>query len=206
MERIGLISLLRIDLPDATVRLCDGGFIEFAGELYEGADPLFGAIGAVQPLTEGIGEEIPALELTLLPPDTSAPADLSRPGYQRSTVRAWVAEYVQETNAIVGTPDLLFHGQIDQTSLKVGRSTRELSITVVSTAERLFMLNEGNSLSPRWHKSIWPGELGHDNAIGLTVPVAWGTESRPAAGAGIAVAAGTSGGARERALAESNLQ
>ncbi|MBB4857203.1 hypothetical protein HNO88_000510 [Novosphingobium chloroacetimidivorans] len=182
MERIALISLLRIDLPGATVRLCDGGFIEFDGGLYEGADPLFGTIGSVQAMTEGIGEEIPALELTLLPPETSAPADLSQPGYQRSTVRAWVAEYVQETNAIVGTPDLLFHGQIDQTSLKVGRATRELSITVVSTAERLFMLNEGNSLSPRWHKSIWPGELGHDNAIGLTVPVAWGTDARPGTG------------------------
>lgn len=182
MDRIALVSLLRIDLPEVTVRLCDGGFVPFEGENYTAQDPLFGTIGSVDPLTEGIGEEIPALELTLLPPAGSAPADLSRPGFQRSTVRAWVGEFSQESGQLIGAPDLLFHGQIDQTTLRVGRSSRELAITVVSTAERLFMLNEGNSLSPRWHKSIWPGELGHDNAIGLTVPVAWGVESRPGAG------------------------
>lgn len=183
MQRVSLISLLRIDLPGTTVRLCDAGFVQFDGATFAAEDPIFGVIGAVQPLTEGVGEEIPALELTLLPLGASAPAQLSQPGYQRSTVRAWIGEYSQETGLLIGTPDLLFHGQIDQTTLRVGRSTRELAITVVSTAERLFMLNEGNSLSPRWHKSIWPGELGHDNAIGLTVPVAWGTESRPGAGA-----------------------
>jgi hypothetical protein len=177
------MALLRIDLPDATVRLCDAGFVVFDGETYAAQDDTFGTIGGVQPLTEGIGEEVPALELTLLPPAGSAPSQLSKPGYQRSTVRAWIGEYSQEAGQLIGAPDLLFHGQIDQTSLRVGRSTRELSITVVSTAERLFMLNEGNSLSPRWHKSVWPGELGHDNAIGLTVPVAWGVETRPGASA-----------------------
>jgi len=202
MERIGLMALLRIDLPDTTVRLCDAGFVTYDGGTFLAQDPTFGAIGSAQALTEGIGEEIPALELTLLPPGSSAPADLSRPGYQRSTVRAWIGEYSQETGALLGEPELLFHGQIDQTKLRVGRATRELSITVVSTAERLFMLNEGNSLSPRWHKSIWPGELGQDNAIGLTVPVAWGTEARP----GTTSVSYTAGSATGRSAAETIAQ
>src|SRR3546814_8736110 len=53
--------------------------------------------------------------------------------------------------------------------LTVGAS-RELAVSVVSLAERLFELNIGNSLNSAWHKSVWPGELGHDNATGLSIP------------------------------------
>lgn len=184
MQRVSIIGLVRIALPSATVRLCDGGFIEFGGELYQSKDPVFGTIGSVQGLTEGIGDEIPALEMTLLPPVSSAPSQLSQPGYQNSVVQFWVGEYDQEDGVLIGTPDLLFHGQIDQVTMLAGRARREISLTVVSTAERLFLRNDGNTLTPRWHKSIWPGEKGHDNAVGLTIPVAWGVEQRPLAGSG----------------------
>ena len=80
-----------------------------------------------------------------------------------------------------GTPDLMFDGQVDQTSLRLGRG-RVLSISVVSNAERLFELDIGNSLSPTFHKSVHPGEKGHDNASGLKVQVAWGTESNAGSG------------------------
>lgn len=182
MNRVSIIGLVRIDLPGATVNLCDGGVIEFGGQMFTSKDPVFGTIGSIDALTDGIGEEIPALELMLLPPEGSAPGDLSQPGFQQSVVRFWVGEYDQATGLLIGNPTLIFHGQIDMTTLRVGRSVRELSMTIVSTAERMFMRNEGNSLSPRWHKSIWPGETGHDNAIGLTVPVSWGVEKRPVAG------------------------
>ena len=71
----------------------------------------------------------------------------------------------------------MFDGQVDQTVLTVGKGTKELAVSVVSLAERLFEGNIGNTLNPTWHKSIWPGETGHDNATGLSVSVAWGTES-----------------------------
>ena len=177
MNRIGLIGLLKIELPDATVRLCDGGFIDFDGETYRSTDPVFGGIASLQALTEGVGEEIPALELSLNPAGTSAPADLSQPGFQKSAVRLWVGEFDVDAGTLTGDPDLLFYGQIDQTILRIGRNARDLAMTIVSTLERLFMRNEGNTLSPTFHKSVWPGELGHDNATGLTVAVAWGVES-----------------------------
>ena len=63
---------------------------------------------------------------------------------------------------------------LDRTQLKLG-ATRELACSVVSRAERLFDLDIGNGLSDRWHQSVWPGELGHANASGLTINVAWGT-------------------------------
>lgn len=184
MIRTSIIGLVRITLPSYTVRLCDGGFIRWGAETFQSKDPIFGTIGSVEGLTEGIGDEIPALEMTLLPPITSAPAQLSQPGYQNSVVRFWVGEYDQDAGTLIGTPDLMFHGQIDQVTMIAGRSRREISLTVVSTAERLFLRNDGNTLTPRWHKSVWPGERGHDNAVGLTIPVAWGVEQRPIAGSG----------------------
>ena len=180
MDRIALIGLLKIELPGHTVLLCDGWFITWNGETYRSTDPVFGSIAAVEGMSEGQGDEIPALDLTLLPPGTTAPAALSKPGYQRSRVRFWIADYDVDSGQIVGTPEQMFDGQIDQTTLKVGQG-RELNMSIVSNAERLFELDIGNTLSPAFHKSVNPGELGHDNATGLSVPVAWGVEG-PARG------------------------
>ena len=185
MKRIALTGLLKIELPGRTMLLCDGGAIAWNGETYRSRDDLFGNIASVEALAEGQGDEIPALDLELQPPGTAAVAELSKPGYQASRVRLWIAEYDVATGQVVGTPERMFDGQIDQTTLRVGRSSRVVSMTVVSNAERLFELDIGNTLSPTFHKSIWPGELGHDNASGLTVPVAWGVESpRRAGGSG----------------------
>src|SRR3546814_12561704 len=60
----------------------------------------------------------------------------------------------------------------------------EVAVSVVSLAERLFELNIGNSLNSAWHKSVWPGDLGHDNETGLSIPVAWGVDSPRSRGAG----------------------
>lgn len=183
MRRVGLVGLCQIEFPTRLVRLCDGGFQRWGEAVFRSADEVFGTIGSVEALGEGVGAEVPALVLTLMPPGTSQPAEVTQPGFQRSRARFWIAEYDLETHAIVGTPDLLFDGQVDRTILNNGE-TRDLDISIVSLAERLFEGNIGNSLSPNWHKSIWPGELGHDNATGLSRPVAWGTEKPPTGGAG----------------------
>lgn len=185
MNSVAIIGLLKISLPASTVRLCDGGFIVFAGETYTSSDPVFGTVSSVETATEGIGEEVPALELILLPASTSNPAALSQPGFQKSIVQFWIGEFIPATGLLIGTPDLLFHGQIDQTTLTIGRGQRELAMTVVSTAEKLFLRNRGNGLNPQFHKSIWPGETGHDNATGLTIPVAWGTSTRGGGASGL---------------------
>lgn len=197
MERIAARGLLKIELPGQDVLLCDGGFVDFAGDRYRGKDPLFGTLASVEVDAEGEGDTIPAAELELLPPATAAIADLSRPGYQTSRVRFWIGEYDVASNALSGTPDLMFDGQVDRTTLRIGRR-RTLTVGVVSSAERLFELNIGNTLNPGFHKKIWPGEKGHDNATGLTVPVAWGVES-PARGSGSGGGAYGNGDGRFRA-------
>lgn len=177
MSAITLAALCKMELPTGTVRLCDGGLVKWGSETFSARDATFGTMGAIEALGEGVGDEVPALTMTLLPAGSAAPADLSQPGFQTTRVRFWIAEVNPATSAVVGTPGLQFDGQLDQTVLKLGRDSRELETTVVSMAERLFNRASGNSLSPTFHKSIWAGETGHDQANGLTVSVTWGAEA-----------------------------
>lgn len=177
MESVALVGLLKIELADATVRLCDGGIIKWGSETFTAKDPLFGTIASLSEVNEGVGEEVPAFEVTFNPPETSLADDLASPGYQTSRVSVWIAEYNPATGSVTGTPTLMFLGQLDQIELGISRDSRDLGTTVVSFAERLFNRNEGNSLSEAFHKSVWPGETGMDAANGLSITVAWGAES-----------------------------
>lgn len=181
MNRTNLVGLCRMELPDGNVLLCDGGFVRWGGDTYLSHHPVWGAISSMQPLTEGIGNEVPALEMVMTPASTDI-TDFSAPGLQTSRVRFWVGTFDPASGALIGIPGLMFDGQIDQCNFTVGRDTREVAISVVSNAERLFERNIGNSLNPTFHKSVWPGETGHDNATGLSVPVAWGTDRPRASG------------------------
>lgn len=177
MRRIGLTGLLKIEFPTRTVRLCDGGFFVWGAETFRQSDAVFGVLASLESMSEGIGDEVPALRISMLPPGTSAPATLSQPGFQNSRCRMWIAEYDPETGAIVGTPDMKFDGLVDQTSITRGRTAYTLDMTIVADGERFFQRNIGNSLNSGFHKSVFPGETGEDNATGLNQPVAWGVES-----------------------------
>lgn len=176
MNSVALVGLVKIVLPSSTLRFSDGGFFVYASETYRSKDAVFGTIGQLETMEESVGDIVPAITLTLLPPDSTAPADISQPGNQTSRVTFFIAEFDPDTG-VISTAESFFDGQIDQTVLTVGRSVKRLTMTVVSLAERLFEGNIGNSMNPTWHKSVWAGELGHDNATGLSKPVAWGVES-----------------------------
>ena len=83
--------------------------------------------------------------------------------------------------AVSGTPVRLFDGFLDQAKLVRGPDKFTLEISVVSLLEQLFELNIGNGLNPSFHKSVWPGETGEDQATGLVLADAWGVEAPPAA-------------------------
>ncbi len=176
MNIIGLTGLVKIELPSHTILLCDGDFFNYAGDTYRSKDAIFGTIQGFESVEESVGDVVPAIIITLLPPTTSAVADISQPGNQTARVTFMVAEYDVDTR-VISSADVMFLGQVDQTVFTLGKATRKLTMSVVSVAERLFEGNIGNSLDSEFHKSVWPGETGHDNATGLSVSVAWGTEN-----------------------------
>lgn len=189
MRHVRLSGLLKLELRDGrTIRLCDGGWVPWASEKFIARDPTFGIIGSMEALEEGVGDEVPAFSLTFLPASTAAAVDLAAPGMQGSRLRLWIAELDDVTGQIIGTPDQQFDGQMDQVRLVTGLRKRELPMAFVPRGERFFNSNDGNSLSPAFHKFVFPGELGEDNATGLTSAVAWGTEAQPGSnGAGSVV-------------------
>jgi len=178
VNRISVAGLCKIELPDHTIRLCDGGRIIWGSEVYRARDADFGVIGSVEPLEEGDGDSLPPLTMTLLPSSTASAADLVQPAMQGSRVRFWIAEYDVDAGEVTGTPDLRFDGELDQATLDL---QLQLELTVIAAAARLFELNIGNSLSPAFHKSVWPGETGHDQAVNLAFQDAWGVEAPPTA-------------------------
>lgn len=193
--KLMLTGLARFDLPGHVIRLCDGGFVYFEGEKYTSSDEYFGSIEAVREIEEMAGDEAPGSALTFLPASTAAAATLSSPSYQSSRVRFWLARVDEATGEIDGTPELLADMLLDTTALRVSRGQRALDMELIAAAERLFLINDGNVLSPRFHKSIWPGETGLDNATGVPLTVAWGVESPPRGTVAGGGAGGYSGGA-----------
>lgn len=177
MTQIAITGLIKITLPDHTIRLCDGGFFTYDGEQYSSSDDIFGIVSSVEGLTEGIGDEVPAMRIGFKPPGTSDPADLSKPGYQNARVIARTAEYNVETGAITQILSTEFIGILDQTTITRGKGVYDLDCVVVADGERLFQRNIGNGLTSAFHKSIFTGETGEDNATGLNRQVAWGVEA-----------------------------
>lgn len=180
----GFKGLLQINFPARTVRLCDGGFITFDSELFTSRDDVLGSIASIDSMSEGASGEIPALDIAFNPPGPVAFTALTSGALQRAPVRLWLAEYNIDTNAIVGTPDLLFLGQLDQPSIRWSRSEYGISISCVSRAEWFFELDTGNGLSDTEHQERYPGELGHANGTGLQVSTAWGIAGPPRATGG----------------------
>lgn len=181
MRTIGLTVLLEMELPGGDVRLCSGAWFDFGGERYFSAHPLWGAVGHVEMTGEGVGDAVPALQMRLLPPGTTTPADMHPAGMQGCAVRWWTAEYDAATGLIdEGTAELEFVGRVDQCTLEAGEEERVLAMSHVPDAEVLFERDIGNSMNPTFHKLCFPGELGHDEATGLAQAEAWGAAT-PAA-------------------------
>lgn len=178
MNAVALTGLVKITLPARTLLYCDGGFFVYNTETYREKDDVYGTIGRVETLSEGVGDSVPAMVMTLLPPSTSAVASISIPGNQTSSVTFTIAEFDIETG-VISTGEEVFVGQLDQTVFTLGRDRRELTMSIVSLAERLFEGNIGNSLNSTFHKSVWAGETGEDNATGIGKPIAWGVEKPP---------------------------
>lgn len=175
-DRVAMTGLLEINLASDVIRWCDGGFINHDGNVYRAIDATFGTVQKVDTLQEGLGDNVPAMTMMILPPSIDAAAQLSSPGNQTGRVTFILAEYDYDTG-VVTSADIQFVGQIDQAILTVGRAKREINMSVVSLAERLFEGDTGNTMNSTFQKAVFPGDTGQDQATGLGVPVAWGTDA-----------------------------
>lgn len=172
----GLTWLLRLDLPSGGVFLSDGGVTTWGGNTYAPTHPVLGGFSQISEVTEGFGPELPEQEIIFAPPSNEALTPLQEGAFRRSAMRLWLAEYDTLTGAVVGTPDLRFAGRMDRIRQQFAFQQLRIIVSVVPETEVLLFTDDGNGLSSEFHKAIYPGETGHDQATGLVVTVAWGVK------------------------------
>ena len=183
-----VFGAVAIALPGGNVNLLDGaGVLSFGGRTYVGRDATYGTLAAIENLTDGTGDEAPALSITLLPASDAAAASLAAPTMQGSQVLIHIGAVDPATGAVIPDPQLLFIGELDVPKIVLKANARELEYEVVSVFERFFQDDEGARLAPGYHKSIWPGELGLDDVTGVARTYFWGVEGANNVGAVSAV-------------------
>lgn len=175
----GLTWLLRLDLPSGAVFLSDGGVTVWDGNTYAASHPVLGGFSQISELTEGFGPELPEQEIIFVPPSNAALGPLQTGAFRRSPLRLWLAEYNPATGAVVGTPELRFAGRMDRVRQEFGLQKLSIIVSAVPELEVLLFSDEGNGLSAEFHKAVYPGETGHDQATGLVTTVSWGVKSAP---------------------------
>lgn len=178
MERITLCGLIKIELPTHTILMSDGGFVNYLGDTYQSEDPVFGVISGFE-INGTAPDQAPGGKITFLTPSASAAEQLVSPGFQKSKLSIWLAEINEATATVIGTPTILTLAQLDRGVISETMRSREVALEFVSLGERMMTINEGNSLNGTFHKRLFPGELGLDNAIGMGVTVAWGAAAPP---------------------------
>jgi hypothetical protein len=172
-------SLVQVDLPGRTLRLCEGADTRWGAESYVTDEADFGSLLSGELGSEGESEFAPGGLITLNPRGGVAAAVLSNPAMQGSGIKIWLAEISGSTGLVIGTPELLFSGFVDVPRLRRADGKRILELGFVSGAERLFRRNRGNTMSTRFHETVWAGELGFENATGVQISVAWGVDAPP---------------------------
>jgi hypothetical protein len=145
----------------ATLRLLAGsGLVTFSSKTFTGADDTYGVLAGLELSGDGVGNESQSLRLVITPPSNSAGAILSQPGQQGSTIAYWFGAVDPLTHAVIDEPYLMFSGELDQPKLRVGKSSRSVTLEFVDALDRFFDEDEGIRLNDSFHESVWPGEKG----------------------------------------------
>ncbi|MDB5458157.1 MAG: hypothetical protein JWP92_3742 [Caulobacter sp.] len=178
-----MFCAVEIDLPAGALRLLDApGQVTFGGRTFLGRDPVYGTLGGVEPVTDGVETDAPEITITVLPPTMTAAASLASPTAQFSAVTIWVGALDKVTGEVIPDPYVLFVGEVDVPTLSGDGGSRSLQYSVTSVFELLFEVDEGARLNNAFHQSVWPGERGLEYVTEVQRSLPWGAETaRPAA-------------------------
>lgn len=171
---ITLATFLKWEAPAGNVRLCDGGFVTFAAESYAALHPVFGAVQAFPEVSAGFGDAAEAGQLVLMPAPGATLTDWWRADLFGTRLRLWLGE-VGSDLVSVSSATLLADWLVDNVTREQGPAgSNLLTLDLVSRSERLFLVNEGNVCSDRFHQTVYSGELGFKNCTDVQGYFAWG--------------------------------
>lgn len=174
---VWLFGALKIELPGKTLCMLDGaGSVTIGSDTYTGKDDDFGTLAAIDQIGGGGEDEAPEIRFSFYPSDAAALATLCSPDMQGSTVTVMIGAVNPATGAAIGTPEVIFLGEIDVATMRSGEAQRIVEFTAVSVFERLFEVDEGQRATDSFHQSIHSGELGLDGMTGTTQRLYWGAK------------------------------
>jgi len=167
---------LSIALPGRTIYLLEGaGVTVFGGNTYLGDDPVFGSILSMETLSDGVGDEAPAIRMSFAPKDDAAATALAQAQMQGAAVNLWFGILNPLTGLPFDAPELVFAGSLDTVTLKGGANSRTLEMEITSDDELFFSTDDGIRLSDAFHRSLWPRETGLFDVTGVQRQIYWGT-------------------------------
>jgi hypothetical protein len=195
---VTLVWLMKLEAPGGDVNLCDGGFVDFdAGggvERYSDRHATFGTLAAPDEFEAGFGDMAEAGTLALVPAPGAALTSWYSNTLRDARVRFWLGELDVDGKTVTAAKligDLL----VDNLARTIGADgSLVLELPLIGRAEKLFLINEGNVCSERFHKSVWSGEDGFNNCTDTPQPVAWGIASQPSGTTGSSFGGGQSPG------------
>jgi len=168
----GAVELL---LPSGPIRLLDGSYqLVVEGNLFTGRDPNWGTLDSIKGLSDSTGDQAPSVTLGMVPAGDFALALMVDPTLQGSVVNVLVGAVNAVSGLLIGEVYTCFTGELDVPTVSWDNNDRRVEFKVGSTADRLFMVEEGRRLASAFHERVWPGEKGLDLVTGVEITVPWG--------------------------------
>ena len=181
-----ITHLVTAELPGYTIRwLLGGGFVPWAGQIYQARDAAYGVLNSISEIADGVGDDSSPVQLEIRPPDLASLAALAAADAQGGKVQIHLGAVDRETGLLIGDPYRLHVGFLDRPEYSVG--TRTLIYDILTAEALALEPNEEQRQSDAFHQDIWPGERGYeyqtdgpkkvfwreddpDNAIGFISP------------------------------------
>lgn len=169
---------VEIVYPTFTVRLCDGsGQVTIGGNVFVGADDIYGVLVGPDPFQDGVSAEAPHLTFQIQPPSNTAAAALCDGAAQGSPVSLWFGALDRATGLPIGATQLMWAGALDVPTLVADKNVRIVKIDAESSWDRFFDLDEGILLTNASHQAFWPGELGLEYVTEVQAQLPWGSDA-----------------------------
>ena len=169
-----LVHLVTVTLSAATVRWMDtggSGFVVWSGNTYSAENATYGALGAIGAIEDGADGQATVCDLTILC-DGAALALWTNPARQGSLVTVHLGTVNPSTGVLIGEPELLFRGELDQPRLTAGRG-QALIFDCITEEARMLEPNEEQRLTDSFQKAVWPGDLGNEHITDVEKKIYW---------------------------------
>ena len=186
---------VEIQLSGAVLRLTTGGVVTVEGLTFIPRDPVYGTLSRIGVITDGAGDEAQSVDIELLPPSTAALAELANPNEQGGAVTVLSSTVDRQTGAVIGY-EIDFVGVVNNAPLVVRDTGWILTIECVTEELRIKEDDEDKTLSPAFHREVWPGEAGLDNVTFVDRTIVWRGNSPSNSITGVPSGSGVGGGSR----------